>query len=298
MTEQTFDQAKEIQLEHMLLRYVPIFNWFGESCVMTSDFALTRFSLKKRQLTYFSVFCSLIILTIVLFLYPAVLVQNYVEGSHVSQTLFYTAGMAMFGTKLINISQMHLWLHLLPKLYEMVKDLERFASHKYKINFRNFYMEFTWRVKTFIGMWLINIVAIAVAHFDSLRDVIVVVCDSINYLFSFILILHLCFYVILFKSLITSYIDYVERKVTDNFPKTLNRLRKEIHFIKTNHFKLYEMSMILNAALGWNFVVIFIKMFVETTIHMFWMFVRIECNNISKMMCNFSFKLIFKIEMN
>lgn len=285
-----------MQLEHMLLKYVPKFNWFGESCVMTSDFHLTNFSLKKRRLAYFSIFCSLLILTIVLFLYPAVLAQNYVEGSHVSQTLFYTAGMAMFGTKLINISQMRLWLDLLPKLYKMIKDLERFASSKYKMDFRNFHMEFTLRVNTFIGMWLINIVAIAVAHFHSLRDAIVVVCDSLNYLFSFILILHLCFYVLLFKSIITSYVDYIERKVTDDFPKTLNRLRKELHFIKTNHFKLYEISMSLNAALGWNFVVIFIKVFIETTIHMYWMFVRVECNHVSKMMCNFFFNIIFKLK--
>lgn len=205
----------------------------------------------------------------------------------------------MFGTKLINISQMRLWLDLLPKLYKIIKDLERIASSKYKMNFCNFHMEFSLRVNTFIGMWLINIVAIFVAHFKSSRDAIVVVCDSINYLFSFILILHLCFYVLLFKSLIISFVDYIERRVTNDLPKSLNQLRKEIYFIKTNHYKLYEISKILNAAFGWNFVVIFIKVFVETTIHMYWIFVRTECNNISKMMCNFFFNLfIFQIEMD
>lgn len=289
MTVKAINQTNKMQLEHILLKYVPIFNWFGESCVMTSDFQLTEFSVKKRRLAYFSIFCSLVVVTIVLFLYPVVLVEKYVEGSHISQTLFYTAGMAMFATKLINISQMHLWLNLLPKLYKMIKDLERIASFKYKMDFHQFHMEFLQRTKTFIGMLSINIVAIIVAHCKSPRDAIVIFCDGINYLFSFILILHLCFYVLLFKSLTISYIDYIERKVTNDMPKTLNRLRKEIHFIKTNHFKLYEISTFLNAAFGWNFVVIFVKEFIEITIHMYWIFMRVECTNISNMICNFFF---------
>lgn len=286
MAVEVSNQAKEMQLEQILLKYLPIFNWLGESCIMPSDFQLTAVSLKKRRLTYLTIGCSLIILTIVLFLYPAVLVESYVEGSHISQTLFYTAGMAMFATKLINISQMPLWLDLLPQLYKMVKDLERITSSKYKMDFRSFHMEFSQRVNTFICMWLIDIVAIVVAHFKTSRDAIVVFCDGMNHLFNFILILHLCFYVLLFKSLTISYMDYIERKVSNDMPKTLNRLRKEIHFIKTNHFKLYEISKCLNAAFGWNFVVIFIKVFIETTIHMYWIFVRTECTNLSKITCN------------
>lgn len=294
MRAQNVKPAKDVELERMLLKYIPIFNWFGESCVMTSDFQLTTFSIESRRLTYFAIFCSMIVLTIVLFLYPVLLVQNYVEGSHVSQTLFYTAGMAMFGTKAINISQMYLWLDLLPKMYKMIKDLKRIASFKYKMDFRYFHMEFSMRVNTFIGMWLFNAIAISISHFDSSRDAIVVVCDSINYFFSFILILHLCFYVLLFKCLIILYVDYIEQKVNNDLPKTFNRLRKEIHFLKINHFKLYEISAFLNAAFGWNFVVIFIKLFIETTIHMYWTFMRTKCDNISQMACNFIFNIFIK----
>lgn len=283
------NHSAEMQLEDILLKYIPIFNWFGESCVMTSDFQLTGFSRKKRRLTYFATFCSLLILIIILFLYQPVLAKNYVDGRHISQALFYTSGIAMFGTKLINISQMHLWLDLLPKLYKMVKDLERTAAFKYKMDFRRFHMEFSQRVNTFVGMWLINIVAIIVAHLKSSRDIIVVVCDSFSLLFSFVLILHLCFYVLLFKTLIISYIDYIERKVNNNMPKTLHQLRNEIHFIKINHFKLYEISKVLNAAFGWIFVVIFIEEFIEITVRMYWIFVRTECTNISNMMCTLFF---------
>lgn len=285
--------ANEMQLDDILLKYIPIFNWFGESCVMTSDFQLTDFSLKKRRLAYFSILCSLLTLIIILILLP-VLANNYVDGSHISQVLFYASGAAMFGTKLTNLSHMHLWLDLLPKLYNMVKDLERVAAFKYKMNFRHFHVEFSQHVYTFMGMWLINIVAIFVAHFKSSRDIVVVVCDSTSFLFSFILILHLCFYVLLFKRVTLSYINYIEWKVTNNMPKTLHQLRTEIHFIKINHFKLYEISKVLNAAFGWIFVVIFINEFIEITVRMYWIFVRTECTNISKMMCMFFFDFIIK----
>lgn len=285
MRVHTFSHAEGMQLEDILLKYIPIFNWFGESCVMTSDFHLTGFSLKKRRLTYFSSFCSLLILIIILFLYQPILAKNYVDGSHISQVLFYTSGVAMFGTKLTNICHIQLWLDLLPKLYKMIKDLQHTAVFKYKMDFRRFHMEFSQCVNTFIGLWLFNVVTVFIAHFKSPRDFAVVACDSIAFIFSFVLILHLRFYVLMFKSLIKSYIDYIERKVTNDMPKTLHQLRNEIHFIKINHFKLYEISKTLNAAFGWIFVVIFIEEFIEITVRMYWIFVRTECTNISKMMC-------------
>lgn len=273
-----------MQLETVLLKYVPIFNCLGESCVMTSDFQLTNPSSIRRRLTYVSIFISFILGPFLCTLNVATFSKYYVIKTNISRAAVLIILICIATTKLFNISQMHCWLNDLPKMYRLFKDLQVIAGNRYEMDFHQFHIEFIQKVLVITSLILAKFIIIGVVYKNyviSLNEALVL---SSSYYIAFF---HVYFYLSLFKSFMSFYVSYIERKVIYDKPKTLSDVRIEIFFIKATHFKLYEISRILNASFGWVFVSIAIQKFIEIVGALFFTFLRAECARMSNGLRNY-----------
>lgn len=277
-------QRKAMQLEAVLLKYIPIFNYLGESCVMASDFQLTNHSSIRRRLTYISIFISFILGPTVCALNVAAFSKYYIIKTNASRAAVLIILICITATKLFNISQMHSWLNDLPKMYRLFKELQVIAGNRYEMDFRRFHIKFIQKVITITSIILAKFIIIAVVYKNyviSLNEALVL---STSYYIAFF---HVYFYVSLFKNLMSFYVSYVERKSIYGKPKTLSDIKIEFFFIKATHLKLYEISRILNASFGWIFVSIAIQKFIEIVGALFFTFLRSDCVKMSTGLRNY-----------
>lgn len=273
-----------MELETLLSKYIPIFNWLGESCVMTSDFQLTSHSSIKRRVSYILIFISFS-LTPLLFTLNTIMSARYFNiKTHMTRIVFLIILICIVLTKLLSIVHLSFWLNNLPKMYRLIKDLQLIIGTRYQMDFQQFHNEFIKKMILISSIFLIRSIIISVFHNSSVVNFNEAAALSFNDHVSFF---HVYFYVSLFKNLISFYINYLEHKVLFDKPKTLSEVKAELNFIKCAHFKLFEISKILNAAFGWIFVSMAVQKFTEVTGALFYMFLRVECNKFSTGMRNY-----------
>lgn len=266
-----------MQLETILLKYTPIFNYLGESCVMASDFQVTDHSVIKRRLTYTSIFISFILTAFILILNITSFSNYYVVKTNVSRAVFLILLGCTAITKLLNISQMHFWLINLPQFYRLFKDLQLITENRYEMNFKQFHIEFMQNVLAIFGILLIKAIIISLIYDNPMLSVCEALLLSSNNYSSFF---YVYFYVSIFKNLMSFYIGYLEHKVLHDKPKTWPEIKTDLFFIKATHFKLYEISKILNATFGWMFVSMVVQKFIEIVGTLFYIFLRLECTKL------------------
>lgn len=273
-----------MQLEDILLKYIPIFNHLGESCVMTSDFQLTNHSTTKRRLSYILIFISFILAPIICALNVATFSKYYIIKTNISRAIVLIIIFFIAVTKLFNISQMRCWLNDLPKIYKLFKDLQVIAGDRYEMDFHQFHIEFIHKVLVISSIILAKFIIIGVVYKKfvlSLNEAIVL---SLNYYVAFF---HVYFYISIFKHLMSFYVNYLEHKAVYDKPKTTAEIKTEFFFIKATHFKLHEISKILNASFGWVFVSIGIQKFIEIVGSLFFTFLRSKCVDVSTGLRNY-----------
>lgn len=285
-----------MQLESVFLRYIPIFNWLGESRIVTSDFHLSNHSPKNRLLVNALVFTSFY-LTIVLSVFNATAYAKYVPEDQVTpHIIFLLMFILRTNSKLSSLIQMNSWFNYLPKLYAHFKDIQRLSESRYRMDFRSFQAQFDHEATIVFFIWSAKIFI----YFAELSEMFIyrVIClnESIVLLINHILFFHIYFYVLLFKSIMSSYIGYVERKALFDKPKVVAELRVELIFIKVINLKLHETSKVLNDAFGWMFVWIFIQKFSEVVGNVFWAHSNLDCQTIFNVIRNYNSLLILKYQ--
>lgn len=266
-----------MQFETILLKYTPIFNYLGESCVMASDFQLTDHSSIKRRLTYVSIFISFFMTIFMLFVNIPSFSDYYIIKTKVALAVFLILLICTAITKLFNICQMHFWLNNLPKMYKLFKELQIITGNRYEMNFQQFHIDFMQNVLTIFGLILVKVAIISLIYENPVLSIYESLVLTSNYYSSFF---YVYFYVSMLKNLISFYTGYLEQKVLCDKPKTLPDIKSELYFIKATHFKLYEISKILNATFGWMFVSIVVQKFVEILGSLFYIFLRLECTKL------------------
>lgn len=268
-----------MQLEDVLLKYTRIFNLFGESCVLSSDFRLSTRSVKDRVIAYFSICCSLFLTITSL---TSMLVLDFLYSIIISKTgkITYTIFvLSLISTKLTSISQMHSLTRLLPMGFNHFKEINSLAQSKYDIDFYRFQKRFYRGVMKIFGVWLISLIS-SILLAESGIQAAMSCSEALALFLNRITICHIYFYFNLFQTLYSIFIDHVKRTASINQPKNSSDLKSELLFIKTNHFKLYEISNILGAAFGWTLVMIFIEEFIDFTTAISWILSNMDCAHI------------------
>lgn len=277
-----------MQLETAFLKYIPIFNWMGGCSVMTSDFRLANPSPTKRRLINMIIFVSFFLTCILSAVNLAAHIKNFTRAGatpHVVLLILYTF---RINIKLSSIVHMYSWFNRLPNLYSHFKDIQRISKSRYKMDFRDFQVQFNNEASIVFSICLIKLIIYYWSFSDSTIECVLATNESIVLVFNHIIFFHTYFYVLLFKTLITFYIGYVERKALHDKPKNPSDLKVELIFIKIINFKLYETSKVLNAAFGWVFVGIFIQKFTEIFSDIFWTYGNHSCENIFDVIRNYN----------
>lgn len=271
-----------MQLDSIFLKYIPIFNWMGESCIMLSDFRLSNPSSKKRRLINISIFVSFSLTTILTAFNIASHMKTFTPRGTTPHIVFLLLYSFRIKTKLCSIGHLRAWLIYLPKLYHLFKDIQRVTESRYKMNFCHFQEQFDKEVSIVFSIWLIKLIFYLSNFSDSILSCIMTANESIVLISSYTTFFHLYFYVLLFTHMISFYTDCIERKASYDKPKTLSDLKIELNFIKIVHLKFFEISKMLNAAFGWIFVFMFIQKFTEIIGDAFWTYsnIRASCKNI------------------
>lgn len=277
-------EKKAMRLETILLKYIPIFNYLGESCVMTSDFQLANHSSVKRLLTYILISISFILGPMLCTLHVASFSIYYVITTNVSRAAVLIIIICIAATKLFNMTQIHCWLDDIPKMYKLLKDIQSIAGNRYEMDFHEFHTEFIQKVLIIFSIILAKFIIIGSVYKNYLISLNEAIVLSTTYYVAFF---HVYFYVSLFKTVMSFFVNYLERKVLYNKPKTLAEIKIEFFFIKATHFKLYEISKILNASFGWVFVSIAIQKFIEVVGALFFTYIRLECVKVSTGLRNY-----------
>lgn len=284
-----------MQLENVFFKYIPIFNWLGESRIVLSDFHLSNPSPKKRLLINMMVFTSLF-LTLILSIFNATAyIKYFPEDQATPHVIFLLMYILRTNSKWSSLVQMNSWFNYFPKLYAHFKDIQRVSESRYKMDFRSFQAQFDHDATIVFIIWSAKIII----YFAKLSEMFIycVIClnESIVLLINHIVFFHVYFYVLLFKSMVSFYIGYVERKALFDKPKTLSELRVELIFIKIINIKLHETSKVLNDAFGWMFVWIFIQKFSEIVGNVFWTYGNLNCQAIFEVIRKYnSFHSILK----
>lgn len=270
----------KMHLEHIFLKYIPMFNWLGESCVMTTDFQLTSSSFKRRRIfTYFSICISMFLMSILTIFNIVMYIKYFSDAGNVKLIVMVVIFTSRMAGKLASMSQLNSWLNYLPKVYILCKDIQHVSESRYKMNFCRFQIQFEKEMSIIFGLWLVKLsIYFVVNSVSSLRCVMTINESGVVFL-SHIILFHAYFYILLFKHIIFFYIGYVKRKASFDKPKTLSELKIELVFIKVINFKLYEISKVLNAAFGWVFVLMAIQKFAEIIGDIFWIVSNIKCEN-------------------
>lgn len=277
-----------MHLEDVFSRYIPIFNWLGESRLVTSDFHLSNPSPQNRQLINVLVFTSFC-LTIILSIFNATAyTTHFPEDAVTPHIIFSLMFILRTNSKLSSLIQMKSWLNSLPKLYAHFEDIQRVSESRYQMDFRSFQEQFDHEATVVFIIWSAKILV----YFAKLSEMFIyrVICvnESIVLLINYILFFHVYFYVLLFKSIMSFYIGYVERKALFDKPKTVSELRVELIFIKIINLKLHETSKVLNDVFGWMFVWIFIQRFSEVVGNGFWTYGNLNCQTIFDVIRNYN----------
>lgn len=277
-----------MQLETVFLRYIPIFNWLGESRIMTSDFYLTNPLPKERRLTNILLFVSLFTMIILSAYNATVYIKYNPEDSTTAHIVYLMLFIFRTNTKMSSVSHFRSWFNYLPKLYTHIKDIQRVSESRYKMDFRHFQMQFDHDVSIVLVIWLIKMIIYFLDYSEPIHHGVIFTNESIVLFFNYIIFFHAYFYVLLFKTVSSFYIDYVERKSLFDKPKSLAELKVELIFIKIMNFKLYETAKVLNAAFGWIFVCMFIQKFGEIVGNAFWTYCNLNCENIFDVTRNYN----------
>lgn len=274
-----FPISSMTQFENVLLKYMRIFNILGESCVISSDFKLSVHSNPNRAFSYLSIFLS-IFLTLSSLVLNIVLDITYdvIEKSS-NRVVFWIFTVSLISVKIVSVSQLNSLMRLLPIIFNQLKEIHSLAEYKYDINFQQIQVAFHQGIIKIFGFWLISLISDIIFK----RSLIDLISCSGSCLAMFIIritICHILFYFILLQNMISVLINYVEQKAANNKATLVSELRIELLFIKINHFKLYEISSMLNEVFGWTLVSIFIHEFINFINAMTWMFTFIDCANI------------------
>lgn len=276
-----------MELENIFLKYIPIFNWMGESRIVVSDFSLSNPSSKKLRLINILVITSLL-LTVTLSLFNTIAyIKYFPQDSGTPQIVFVIMFAFRTITKFSSLFHMYSWARHFPKLYIHFKDIQRVSESRYQMDFREFQAQFDHEVTLVFILWSTKIIIYFVNHSDPIIIGVIFFNESIVLFLNHVVFFHIYFYMLLFKSIITFYIGYVEHKATVDKPKTVSDLRVELIFIKTINFKLHEISKVLNAAFGWILVWILIQKFSEVVGNLFWTYGNLSCQTVVDVIRNY-----------
>lgn len=280
------DQPKKSQFETVLLRYTRIFNLLGESGVVSFD-NNSKNSILKRFIRYIPTLISLV-LTIGLTILDIVFELEYFSNSQKITSVIYAIFFGtIISTKFVGISQILILEKIFPLLYQQLNELRSMTKDKYKINYQNFQYQFLQDAAIIIGTWLITFTVNGfIAHEMVDADFFVHFCVSAVVLMNRITMCHVHFYLILLKNFIAIFIDYVQQKATTIKLKSAYDLKIELLFVKVIHFKLYEISMSVNAIFGWVFIAIFIQEFVDFIYQIYWIFLLMDCSSLCNVIRN------------
>lgn len=271
-----------MQFEDVFRKYIGIFNVFGESYVMASDFQLANRSIRKRIQTCIAIFISLVViiaLQIGHFLhYDQIFTFTTIPNAE--NTINVMFFISVVSTKIVCISQMPFTTNLLPEFFDLVKELQSITNAKYQMDFQQFNSEFVQNLSKMLLMWLIKLIIIYKFDSTTLYDAMMNGSIDVAVFLSYMTIFYAYFYVLLFKHIILFYVIYMVRKATIDKPTTFADLKVELIFFKTNHYKLYEIANTLNAAFGWIFVAIFFQAFFEITFDLYLVLSEMECSAI------------------
>lgn len=281
-----------MQLDNIFLKYIPIFNWFGESSVMTSDFQLTYPSPKKRRITNIAIFISLCLTGILSVFNLVVHIKTFDESGKTPHVVLFILFTTRTNTKLCSISQLKSWFNYLPKLYGLFKDIQRVTECRYKLNFCHFQVQFDKEMSIVFSICVIKLIVYFNIFSSSMIECAMTANEAIVLFSNHIIFFHAYFYVLLFKYIMSFYVGYVKHKASFDKPKTSAELKVELVFIKIINFKLHEISKVLNAAFGWIFVLLFIERFFEVMGDAFWIYANMSCENILISIRNYQILLV------
>lgn len=268
-----------MQLDGIFLKYIPIFNWMGESCVTPSDFRLSNPSSNKRRVINISIFVSFSITTILTIFNVASHINTFSLNRHTLHVVFLLIYFFRINTKICCMGHLRSWLVFCPKIYSIFKDIQRITERRYKMNFSQFETQFDKEVSILCVIWLIKLIIYILIFWDSALACIMTLNESIVLISSYSTFFHLYFYVLLFSHMISIFNDYIERKAIYDKPKTLADLKSDLSFIKIVHLKFYAISKVLNDAFGWIFVFLFNQKFTEIIGDAFWTYTNLSCTN-------------------
>lgn len=270
-----------MQIEDVFLKYIPIFNWLGESRIVLSNLIPTNPLPKRRRVIINSLVFTSLFLTITLSIFNTI---AYIKCCPEDRAIPHIIFLIMFTkrsiTKFSSFIHMHSWLSHLPKLYNHFKDIQRVSESRYQMDFRQFQAQFDHEVSIILFIWSIKIILYFVNFSGQIIYGLICFNESIVLFLNHVIFFHIYFYMLLFKSIMKFYIGYVERKAFIDKPKTVSELRIELIFIKIINFKLHETSKVINAAFGWIFVWMLIQKFTEVVGNMFWIYGNLNCQSI------------------
>lgn len=280
------DESKKSKFDTILLRYTRIFNFLGESCVVSSDYQPND-SFLKRFIRYIPTLITVAI-TISLTISDIVFeLKNFDTSQNITNAIYAIFFGSIISTKFVGISQILTFERILPRLFQQFKVLKSMTESKYKLNCHNFQRQFLQEAVTIIGTWMITFIFNAVItpepHYS---DFFVNFCVSFVTLMNRVTMCHALFYVTMFKNFIEIFINHVqERGLTIKLKSTYD-LKIELLFLKVIHFKLYEISRAVNAIFGWVFVAIFIQEFVDFIYQIYWIFLLMDCASVYNVIRN------------
>lgn len=272
-----------MKLADVLQKYVRIFNVFGESCVMLTDSQQKNPTTKKRLLTYAAFVVSFILsISSTLIYLICALKYNKIPVESTTRYVTIILVISLSLTKLVCISQMHLWLKLHPILFQVLREIERITAQKYEMNFKHMQTEFHQDVNKVFILCIIKFAYIITFECISWVDFLLIYCSTVAIFLGRITICHVFFYVLLYKHIISIHVDYMTQKV---IPNNLSDLKSELIFFKIMHFKFHEIANNLNATFGWMFIAIFIEGIIDITANIYWMFLYVvSCSDYCKLM--------------
>lgn len=269
-----------MHLERILLRYTRIFNWLGESCVISSDLQYKRQSILKciaRNIPLFISTALVVALTVSDLLFELSISDSSEKATSVIYAIFFGT---IISIKLVGISQSHTFWKKQPKLFDQFREFTCMTESKFVLNTSKFQNQFLSECGAIFATWLITFTLNILMKYEPHEPhskLFVNFCVTSMKLLNRITMCHVLFYVVLVNHFIDSFVDYVQQTTFNIKLDSIDDIKTELIFVKVIHFKLYEISRTVNVIFGWIFVSIFTQEFVDFMYQLYWIILLMDC---------------------
>lgn len=268
-----------MKLDEILKKVPLVFHLVGESCIVL-DKDLNKKSI-CNVLRYIPVLISILITTCLsTCVFKGVLeIRSDTPQSQKTENIVFAICFSCRAmTKVCaSIGVLFLQNHF-SALYIHFKHFEIITNRQFEMNFTDFLKRYLHQVGILVGLWVISFILVVLIMPSSIKFY-----AMLNIFLLTILLLaritqfHVLFYVNLLRKCLSHFLDHVKRKANVYLEsKVSNDISRELYFLKKVHFKLWEITQVLNTVFAWTLATLMLQHFVDLIYHTYWIFLNTE----------------------